>query len=330
MRLRVGFVLFFLAAQLCFSQHSGHQFSGYVREENTNAPVQSVALEVLSSGQRAAPPVVSGMEGEFKFDGLHDGDYYITATKKGYDTATIQASIMGGSAPPVLIYLHRTDTTTPAGPGDAVSARQLSIPQKARDSFEKGRKLLYEKSEPKKAIEQFQRAIDQFATYYEAYTQIGVAHYRLSKFPDAERALRKALEISAGKYPEALYLLAAMFNDQERFAEAERLARQAIVAGDTTWHGPFELARALVGLKRAPEAEASAAQARDLKPDNAQVYLVLANAHIQEQKFSAVVQDFDEYLRLAPNAAGSDQIRQRRDRMREALQRAQQTPAAKQ
>ncbi|MBZ5664781.1 MAG: carboxypeptidase regulatory-like domain-containing protein [Acidobacteriia bacterium] len=330
MRLRLGSLLFLFAAPLCLAQHGGHQLAGYVREEPSNVPVQSVALDVLSSGTRAAPPVVSGMDGEFQFASLRDGDYYIVATKKGYDTVTTQVSILAASAPPIVIYLHKQDATKPSGPEDSVTTRQLSIPEKARESLEKGRKLLYEKSEPEKSIAQFQHAIDQFPAYYEAYTQVGVADYRLQKFPDAEKALRKAIEISSQKYPEALHLLAAMFNDQERFAESEPLARQAIVAGDASWHGPFELARALVGLKRGPEAEASAVQARDLKPDNAQVYLLLANAHIQQQKFSLVVQDFDEYLKLAPNAPNSAPIRRQRDRIQEALRHAQpQAPAPK-
>ncbi len=331
MRLRLALFLL-LVPTLCFPQRTGHQLSGYVREETTNVPVDSVALEIFSSGQRVAPAVVSGMDGEFGFSGLRDGDYNIVATKKGYDTLTVQVSILSGSVPPVVVPLHKQVGPKPSASADAVSARELSIPEKARDSFAKGRKLMYEKSDPKKAIEQFRLAVDQFPTYYEAYTQIGVAHYRLNKFADAEKALKKAIEMSAGKYPDALYLLATMFNDQERFAEAEPLARQAAAAGDSTWHGPYELARALVGLKRAAEAEASAAQARDMKPDNAQVYLVLANAHIQQKKFSAVVQDFDSYLKLAPNAPGSDQIRLRRDRMQEALRRAasQQAPAPNQ
>jgi tetratricopeptide (TPR) repeat protein len=333
MRLRLGSLLFFfflVAAPLCVAQHGGHQLAGYVREEPANAPVESVALDVLSSGTRAAPPVVSGIDGEFKFASLRDGDYYIVASKKGYDAVTMQVSILAGSAPPVMICLHKQDSTKPSSPEDSVPARQLSIPEKARESFEKGRKLLYEKSEPEKSLSQFQHAIDQFPAYYEAYTQIGVADYRLNKFPDAEKALRQAIEISAQKYPEALYLLAAMFNDQERFAESEPLARQASAAGDSSWHSPFELARALVGLKRAHEAEVSAVQARDLKPDNAQVYLVLANAHIQQREFSAVVQDFDEYLRRAPNAPNSDPIRRQRDHIQEALRHAQpQAPALK-
>jgi Tfp pilus assembly protein PilF len=322
MRSAFAFLLLLLSSQLCYSQRGGGQLSGHVREERTNVPLQSVTLEVLSAGTRAASPIVSGMDGEFQFPFLRDGDYYIVASQKGYDTVTVQVSIVAGSASPVLIDLAKHAAKEPSSPEDSVSARQLSIPDKARESFEKGRKLLYQKSEPEKSILEFQQAVDQFPTYYEAYTQMGVAHYRLAKFPEAEKELRKAIAISAGKYPDALFLLAEMFNDQGRFGEAEPLARQAIAAGATSRHGHLELARALVGLKRGTEAEASALQAKALKPDDPQIYLVLANAHIQQQKFTDVVQDFDEYLKLARNAPGSDQIRQRRDRMRNALQQA--------
>jgi tetratricopeptide (TPR) repeat protein len=327
LRQRFTFLLLLLSFPLCFLQSAVAQVHGAVRDETTNALLESVDLEVLSSGQRAAPPTVSNIDGQFHFGGLRDGDYYIIARKQGYETATVTAQVMAGSSPEALVLLHKPHADRPTSPGGEVSARQLTIPVNAREAFEKGSKLLYEKAQPEKSIAQFQRAIDQFPTYYEAYAQIGVADYRLNKLTEAEKALRTSIEISASKYPDALFLIAQMLNDQQRFADAELDARQALAAGDASWHSPYELARALVGLKRGAEAEASALQAKDSRPDNPNIYLVLANAHIQQQKFAAVVQDFDEYLKLAPNGPGSDQIRQRRDRMREALQHAATQPA---
>lgn len=299
---------------------------GHVRDEATHEPLQSVALEILASGGQAAPPATSGIEGEFRFGGLRDGDFQIRATKKGYEPVTVAVSIMVGGAPPVDIFMHKQSDGRPAAPGDAISARDLSIPEKAQEAFNKGRTLLYDKSEPAKAIPQFEHAIALFPTYYEAYTQIGIANQRLNKFSEAETSLRKAVELSTAKFPDSMFWLAALLNDQGRFSEAEPLARQAIAEGDGSWHGPFEQARALIGLRRGAEGEAIALRAMGLRPDNPQVYLVLANAHIQQRKFASVVQDFDEYLKLAPNAPGSDQIRQRRDRMREALLHAASAP----
>jgi chromosome condensin MukBEF ATPase and DNA-binding subunit MukB len=82
----------------------------------------------------------------------------------------------------------------------------------------------------------------------------------------------------------------------------------------------FERARALIGLKRGTEAEASALKARDMKPDDPQVFLVLANSHIQERKHAAVLQDFDGYLKVETDATARETIRERRDRLQRALQ----------
>jgi tetratricopeptide (TPR) repeat protein len=161
-----------------------------------------------------------------------------------------------------------------------------------------------------------------FPSYYEAYLKLGVANYRLNSLPEAEQSLKKAIEVSSNKYLAPLYLLADLYNGQRRYREAEPLARQAAELNNSSWHGQFELARALVGLKRGVEAEASALKSRELKPDNAPVYLVLANAHMLEQNYSAVVQDFDSYLKLEPKGPLSDSIRQRRERLQDELQHA--------
>jgi Tetratricopeptide repeat. len=65
-----------------------------------------------------------------------------------------------------------------------------------------------------------------------------------------------------------------------------------------------------------------------LKPDNANAYLVLANAHLQTRKYAEVIKDFDEYLKLQPNALGSADIRERRDRLQRALEEAQSKTSA--
>jgi hypothetical protein len=66
----------------------------------------------------------------------------------------------------------------------------------------------------------------------------------------------------------------------------------------------------------------AARSGRTSKPDNAPVYLVLANAHMLEQNYSAVVGDFDSYLKLEPTGLLSDNVRQRRKRLQDELQHA--------
>jgi len=58
--------------------------------------------------------------------------------------------------------------------------------------------LIYLKSDYRGAITQFQLAIRDFPTYYEAYAEEGGAYYQLQEADHAEEALRKSVELSSG------------------------------------------------------------------------------------------------------------------------------------
>ena len=325
MRSGLGFlVLFFCGFQVGLSQQMdrGHYLSGYVREEGTDHPVEAASLTMQGSGIQMGPGITSDLTGQFVFRGISDGDYHITVSKPGYETANVTVRVGLADVNNFQISLRRQRTSASTVPGDPVSTRALAIPEKARDAFRKGHEALA-KANFAKALSEFERAIGLYPSYFEAYSEMAVAQYRTGKMAEAEESLRKAVELSSGKSPEILLLLAQLLNDRERYQESEPVARQALALNDASWNIHFELARSLVGLKRAPEAEASALKALELKPDSPQVLLVLANAHMQQREYASVVRDFDGYLKLAPDAAGSDTIRQRRDALKKALQQAQ-------
>ena len=115
-------------------------------------------------------------------------------------------------------------------------------------------------------------------------------------------------------------MLAGLLTDTNRYSEAETIARKGIGADAASWHGPFELARALLGLKQTEEAEKSAIEARDMKPDNPPIYLMLANIHIQRRDYPALLKDLDGYLKLVPNGPESDHARKTRADVQTAMQ----------
>ena len=330
MRFALAFLLFFAIAPIdgtLLAQGGGHVISGFVRDEGSNRPLGGVKLELLSSGRQARPSVISGTEGDFAFTGLTNGEYSVIATKTGYDPATVSVTVMRTGAEPVMILLHLSASAKIMSLSGAVSAHELSVPERARGFYEKGRKLLEDENKPAEAIPEFQRAVEAYPSYYEAYTGVGVADYHLGKLREAEDALLKAIDLSESKSLEPLYLLADICNGQRRYQDAELLSRRAIVLDEYAWNGHFELARALVGLRRGTEAEASALRARELKPENPPVHLVLANAHMLEQNYKAAVQDFDAYLSLEPNGPLSPAVRQKREQLQKQLQPTPQTAA---
>jgi tetratricopeptide (TPR) repeat protein len=269
--------------------------------------------------------VITRASGDFEFLNVGVGSYDVIVQQSGYHTATqrvdVQQSIIG-----VSIELHSNSPASASTLGpSSVSSRELSIPRKAHDAMNKGLALIQEKSDYQKSIKEFNRAIHYYPEYYEAYTEMGVAYMHMGNNAGAEPALRKALEISREQDVEVLAWLATLLNDGKRFNDAEPLARKGLELDSSSWQANAELARSLLGLHRAAEAEKSALAASKLRPDNALLYLVLANVHGRLENGPALLEDLDNYLRLVPTGSIADQARAQRKQLQDELQHAQQT-----
>ena len=151
----------------------------------------------------------------------------------------------------------------------------------------------------------FQRAILEYAGYYEAYDRMGAADLKLWRIPEAEQAFRKSIELSGGQYAHPLLALGAILDEQEKFAEAESVTRKGLDLAPESWTGHYYLALALFGLNRLVEAEKSVHEALRRKADFPEAYLLLADIHSREEDYRSLVNDLDEYLKLAPDGPAS-------------------------
>jgi tetratricopeptide (TPR) repeat protein len=289
--------------------------AGSVRRDDTDEPVPGVRVQLLTgAGNVASSTVLTNASGEFSFGQFTAGEYEIVAEKDGFQPARVPVEVTRYDQPNLIVHLRKQPVAAnPAG--DATSARQLAIPQKAQAAFEKGLAKADSRGDYKGAVQEFQRAINAYPRYYEAYAELGTAYLRLKDFTEAEKALRQSIEISEQKYAPPLMLLSMLLNDQNRAGEAEPVARQVIFADVNAWRGHYELSRALLGLRRLPEAEASAYAARDLKPENPEVYLLLSEIHRHTQNASALLQDLDTYLKLAPHGPAAPQVQKLREQL---------------
>jgi tetratricopeptide (TPR) repeat protein len=188
--------------------------------------------------------------------------------------------------------------------GYAVSVRELSIPPKALHAFEQGIELLAKK-DAAGSLAYFQRAILEYAGYYEAYDRIGAAELKLWRLPEAEQAFRKSIDLSGGQYAHPLLALGAILDDREKFAEAESVIHKGLDLYPESRTGHYYLALALFGLNRLVEAENSVHEALRRKTDFPEAYLLLADIHSREEDYQSIVNDLDEYLKLAPDGPAS-------------------------
>ncbi len=288
-------------------ERGDRMITGIVREEGSDNLIAGASLELAHSGSPTSGPVMSGSNGEFVFRDLPAGEFVITAKKDGFASASVTITVERMDNE-VTISLRRV-VAAGVHPGGPISAHQLQAPKKARAAYEKGRRLLEDENNAADSISEFEKAVKEFPSYYEAYTELGIAKNRLGKVPEAEALLKKAIELSTSSYPKALYFLADLYNGQGKYQEAEPLARQAMALDDSDWNGFYELARSLVGLQRVTEAEPVAVRARDLAPKTPPVYIVLANVHTLQQNYPAAIQDMEAYLKLKPDGQTSDAVR---------------------
>jgi tetratricopeptide (TPR) repeat protein len=189
-------------------------------------------------------------------------------------------------------------------PGYAVSVRELSIPPKALHAFEQGIDLLAKK-DAAGSLTHFQCAIEEYAGYFEAYDRMGAAELKLWRLPEAEQAFRKSIDLSGGQYAHPLLALGAILDGQEKFAEAESMIRKGLDLAPESWTGHYYFGLALFGLNRFVEAEKSVHEALRRKTDFPEAYLLLADIHSREEDYKSIVNDLDEYLKLAPDGPAS-------------------------
>lgn len=291
--------------------------SGVVSDAETHVRLDGVRLELNSTHGPSRGMFLSADSGTFYFPELPAGSYTLVAYKPGYQTSTQQVDLFNSEH--ALQVELRKDPAAPDQGKDTVSVRELSIPHKAHDRMQKGLALLYGKSDYQGSIKAFQEAIHAYPDYYEAYAQIGVAYMKLRDTENSEKAFQKSIEVSHGKYRDAYLGLAELALDRHRFADAEAFARQAVQIDSNSWRANSQLARALVELHRASEAEPSAVAAIKLEPENPTLYLLLANVHMQLQNDPALLDDLNNYLRLAPAGPFAEQARKQRDQLQQFL-----------
>jgi Tfp pilus assembly protein PilF len=287
---------------------------GTVLFAGSNQPAEGAKVEVRLVTGLWETTVFTDRSGKFSVGKLAPGSYVVTVEELGCDPIQERVRV---DLDDKRLLLH-LDRTSSAHSAELVSARELSMPSKARHALRNGVQRLA-RNDFAGSLPHFQRAISEFPGYYEAYHLIGVADLELGHLGDAEQAFRKSIELSAGGYAQAQLALGSLLCDQQRFAEAEPFLRKALEFDDTSWIGHYALARAMFALGRSDEAQKHADEAVARKANVPEVYLLLADIHIRQNNYTAVLENLNHYLELDPDSETSAKARAIQQAVRRAL-----------
>ena len=282
-------------------------------------PAQRIQIKLLLVGNGLQRTALTNNGGDFGFAGLPQGTYILTVEETGYDTIHETVRIGLGDASGLTLYLKRSGAGAAGQNGSLVSARELGIPPKARKEYEKGQKSKLKEKDPTRSLAHFQRAVAEFPSYYEAYLQMGIAYQQLGQKAEAEKAIRESIELSGESFADADFALSELLDEQERYSDAEKAARQGLLMKPNSWAGQYVLGWALLGSNQLKEAEESAQKALLLNQDFAKAHLLLASIHIRTRNAASLLKDLDAYLALEPNGASSAEINQFRDAVQHNL-----------
>jgi len=298
-------------AQLPTDEQAGGKISGTVLLKKENRPASQVAVKLKSHAAGIFRSVLTDLEGHFEVRSLPPSTYEIVVDEPGYEPAQASAQLDGSSSPLVL-YLNPPNATQSKRNSYTVSARELKIPDWARKEYIKGLRSMGQ-NDLAGSVSHFTKAAQAFPNYYEAFYHIGVAETRRGRLEEALLAFQKAIDLSGGSYAWAEFGIGYLLYVEGKTEEAVTTLRRGLEVDGNSPDGYTILGMVLLRLDRPDEAEKCAREALLRNPNFAQAYLVLSDAYGRRREYRAQLQGLDSYLKLEPNGADSEHVRQARE-----------------
>jgi Flp pilus assembly protein TadD len=275
------------------------------------APFIEVRLDGFTTGVNTS--VITDPAGRFQFGGLIAGKMY-TLTIDLHDYQPVRRSIdlsMTHDYESVTLQPKPSDKARevpPEGPTATIDARIAQITPEAKSEFQVGQKALEAKDGPG-AIAHFQKAIELFPNYAEAYQLMGGAYLGGGNLAMAESAFVKAVTIEE-RMVNAQLALGLTRNLMGKTREAEQPLQRAVQLDPKNPDAHFELAKNQFALQKFPDAQKQAEQSLQLKPQNPPVYVVLGYSLLRQQKALEAEEAFRKFLKIAPSDPMAGDIRQ--------------------
>ena len=201
---------------------------------------------------------------------------------------------------------------TSLGGRNTISVRELSVPQKARKSFEKGMHLLAA-GNAAASVAEFQLAVAEYRFFSTAYYELGKAQLTLGLGQEAADAFTKAIQASDGRYALPYFALSMVLCQQNNFAEGDTVAKSGLSLEPDSLIGQFSLSWAELGLGRPAVAEKTLRDVLQRKPDFREARLLLLEIHQRGDNLPALLEDIEAYLNVDSSSPTSAQLRRLRE-----------------
>lgn len=292
------------------SDHIG-QVVVRVHDRVSEEPLAQVRVQLIRFPDGVVGEQFSASSGSVQFSGISVGAYTIRATLQGYEPGEAHVDFRNGDralqSVDISLAPHRHEES--GAPSGTVPAETLRIPENARKEFEHGSRLLNEKKDLSRSIAAFQRAIQMYPGYAEAYFLMGTAQVQAGASAAAEASLRKAIDLNA-RMSAPYYPLALLLFGERRYAEEEKLLLEAQKLDPGDWRFPFELARCHAQQSQWDTALRYGLEASGRDNVPSKIHLLLADIYANSNRPREAVAELELFAKLDPGSSYMGRVRE--------------------
>jgi len=269
-----------------------------------NKPVDGATVTLVQMDTNSKFTLKS-KKGEFMQIGLPPGNYTVTVEKDGMkQTSNVRVS---------LDIAETTITLKPGGSGAPMTKEEAAKAQAKmeglKQAFSDGA-ALSNAGKYDEAIAKFNQVLADVPKCTECYVNIGATYGLKKDYANAEIAFKKALELDQNSV-EAYYGLASIYNDQQKFTEAQAMSAEASKragagaaggAGGAPANADTLYNQGVIAwnAKDYPKAQELFAATVAANANHAEAHYMLGLANLNLGKLPEAGKEFETYLKLAP------------------------------
>jgi Flp pilus assembly protein TadD len=282
-----------------------------------------VRLEAAEGGPAGDCITVDGGRCQFNVDAR--GVYMVLLKEHGFKDQSVRVELVGNSHGFASLDLvpvpgeqteDNSDTSVAQGP-KSVSVLDLSVPENARQEFQKGEDMLKEEKWAD-GISHLHKALKLYEPFPQAYQLLGSAYVQQQDWTNAKDALEKSIQLDSNSAP-AQTELGAVFNQLKDYPQAEKALTRALTITPDAATAHYEITKTYLAEQKWQDAEAHAAKAEAAMPTLAPVHVLMGNILLHKGDAPGALREFQEYLRLAPDGPMAGSARDVSEKIKRAI-----------
>lgn len=270
-------------------------------------PESPAAVSLFGATTPFHAETVADAQGRFRFRKLEPGSYTVAVFIPGHGEIRQTIDLGPGSADArrrVAVTIQAADS--PLVSKDVlkdrviVSARQLSIPPRARHEYEEAQKKLA-RPDVAAAVAHLEKAVQIAPQFAAAWNNLGTIAYQTRDYPRAEECFRAALQADPGAY-EPLVNLGGVLVNLHKLEEAWKYNVYAVLTRPNDALANSQLGMTYFERGELDLAEKHFVEARRIDPAHfSHPQLFLAEIHLRRGQRHEAAGDLEDFLQHHPD-----------------------------